>query len=490
MNRSMIRYVFGSILLLEGVLLLLPVIISFIYREREGIVYLAVGMTSISFGLFLRAFKFKNKNFFTKDGFVCVTLCWLALSLVGALPFVITHEIPSYVDAVFETISGFSTTGATILTDVEALSKTSSFWRVFTHWIGGMGVLVFIIAIMPLSGNSSMYLYQAESPGPSAGKLVPRMRQTAFLLYAIYFGITMAEFAALLIAGLNPYEAICTTVATVGTGGFGIYNSSIGGFSPAVQVIVGIFMVLCAVNFNFYYYIIFKKFKDALSMEEVHFFLASVVVITAIITVNIRNMYSGTFEAARHAFFQVASLISSTGFSTVNYDLWPELSKTLILCIMFIGACAGSTGGGLKVSRFLIAIKSVLNEVELIAHPHGVRRVRMNKKVVADNVVRTSMGYMAVFVCILVGSTLLLSIDGFSFTTNFTAVLSCMNNMGPGLEMVGPAGNYSEFSDFSKIVMIFDMLAGRLEIFPVLIMFSPSLWRIKSPFRKKIRDIK
>ena len=490
MNRSMIRYVMGSMLLLEGALLLLPVIISFIYREPEGVVYFAVAVACIILGFVIRAFKFKNKNFFTKDGFVCVSLCWLVLSLVGAVPFVLTGEIPSYVDAMFETISGFTTTGATILTDVEFLSKTSAFWRVFTHWIGGMGVLVFIIAIMPLSGNSSMYLYQAESPGPSAGKLVPRMRQTAFLLYTIYFGITMTELVALLIAGLSPYDAICTTVATVGTGGFGLYNSSIGGFSPAVQIIVGIFMVLCAVNFNFYYYIIFRKFKDAFAMEEVHFFFATVITVTAIITINIKSMYSSVFEAGRHAFFQVASLISSTGFSTVDYDKWPELSKALILCLMFVGACAGSTGGGLKVSRFLIALKAVLNEVELIAHPHGVRRVRMNRKVVENSVVRSVMGYVAVSVCILMGSTLLLSVDGFSFTTNFTAVLSCMSNMGPGLEMVGPAGNYSAFSDFTKIVMMFDMLAGRLEIFPVLILFSPSLWRFKSPFKKKIREIK
>ncbi len=476
MNYSMLRYTTGRLLSIEGLLLMLPVLISVIYQEDQGLIYLAVALPTFFGGLLISAKKPLSGLFFSKEGFVTVALCWIALSLVGALPLFLTGEIPSYIDSLFETISGFTTTGATIMADVEILSHASRFWRLFIHWIGGMGVLVFIIAILPSSGRSSLYLYQAESPGPTAGKLVPRMRQTAVILYSIYLAITIIAFITLLILGLTPFDSLLLACATAGTGGFGLLNSSCGDYSPVIQIAISIFMCVCATNFSFYYYFLQRKPKEAFRMEEVRVYVTIIVISTIIIAVNINPIYADGATSARHAFFQVASLISSTGFSTADFNTWPNLSKTILVVLMFVGACAGSTGGGFKVSRFVMIIKSAANEVRSIVHPHSVSTVRMNGRSVEQKVLRQTLSFLTVYISVLIVSVLLLSLDRGDFTTNFTAVLSCLGNMGPGLNLVGPSGNYGFFTVLSKFVLMFDMLAGRLELFPMLVLLSPTLW--------------
>lgn len=490
MNVSIIRYILGHIIKLEGFFMLLPCVIAIIFHEKELFTYLAMSVICILLGSLLTLKKAKDSVFYLKEGCVATALSWMVLSFFGALPFIITGEIPSFTDAMFETVSGFTTTGASILSNVEALCHTSLFWRSFTHWIGGMGVLVFLLAVVPLSGGSNMNLMRAESPGPSVGKLVPKMRYTARILYIIYFALTVIELIALLLVKMPWFDALCISIGTAGTGGFGILNSSCGAYSVAVQWIVTIFMILFGINFNAYYLILFGQIKNAFKMEEVRVFLTIVFVAILVITVDISRMFNSLFEALTHAAFQVASIVSSTGFATANFDLWPGFSKTILVLLMFMGACAGSTGGGIKVSRLVIVGKSIKKELHSYIHPKSVKQIVMDGKEVDSSVIRSVSIYFLTFAAIFVFSILIIALEEKDLVTNFTAVIATMNNIGPGLSMVGPTQNFAHFNDLSKWVFIFNMLAGRLELFPLLILFHPSIWHelLVKPIRRKIRQ--
>lgn len=477
MNSSMIRYILGNVIKLEGLFLLLPCLIALIFQEKEGFVYLGVAIVCILLGLFLTKKKPENTVFYLKEGCIATSLSWIILSLLGAFPFVLTKEIPSFTDAMFETISGFTTTGASILSDVEALSRTSLFWRCFTIWIGGMGVLVFLLAVIPMAGGSHINLMRAESTGPSVSKLVPKIRHSARILYLIYLGLTAIELILLLFAKMPWFDAVCTAISTAGTGGFGVLNDSIASYSVTVQWIVTIFMILFSINFNAFYLILFGQIKKALKMEEVRAYLLIILVSVIIITINIFSMCESLFDAVTKASFHVASIMSSTGFATSDFNTWPALSKSLLVILMFIGACAGSTGGGMKVSRFLIQGKNIARELYTYVHPHSVKQVTMDEKEVDSNVIRSISVYMVTLFTLFVISILLISIEGKDLVTTFTAVATTLNNIGPGLEAVGPTQNFAHFTDFSKWVLMFDMLAGRLELFPLLILFYPSIWK-------------
>lgn len=492
MNTSIIRYILGHIIKLEGFFMLLPCVISIIYGEKEFFAYLIIAGLCILLGTLLTLKKAKDTVFYLKEGCIATTLSWSLLSFFAALPFVLTGEIPHLTDAIFEAMSGFTTTGATILTDVEALSHTSLFWRSFTHWIGGMGVLVFLLAVIPLSGGSHINLIRAEGPGPSVGKLVPKLRYTARILYGIYFVLTIVQFIALLIAKMPWFDAICISFGTAGTGGFGILNSSVADYSVTVQWIITIFMLIFSINFNAYYLILFGEIKKAFKMEEVRAFLLIVLVAIILITIDISSMFSSLFEAITQAAFQVVSIISSTGFATTDFDLWPGFSKTILVLLMFIGACAGSTGGGMKVSRFVIIGKSILKELHSYIHPKSVKQIVMDEKEVDSSVTRSVCIYMITFFALFVVSILIIALEEKDLVTNFTAVATTLNNIGPGFAMVGPTQNFAHFTDLSKWVFIFDMLAGRLELFPVLILFHPSIWHelvVKSA-RRKMKQLK
>ena len=491
MNTSIIRYILGHIIKLEGIFLLLPCVIAIIFNEKELFVYLAMSVVCILLGSLLTFKKAKDNIFYLKEGCIATALSWILLSFFGALPFILTGEIPHFTDAMFETVSGFTTTGASILTDVEALSHTSLFWRSFTHWIGGMGVLVFLLAIVPLTGGSNMNLMRAESPGPSVGKLVPKMRYTARILYAIYFALTIIELISLLIAKMPWFDALCISIGTAGTGGFGILNTSCGSYPVAAQWIITLFMILFGINFNAYYLILFGQIKNAFKMEEVRVFLSVVVIAILVITIDIHGMFSNLFEALTYAAFQVASIVSSTGFATTDFDIWPGFSKTILVLLMFMGACAGSTGGGIKVSRFLIIAKSIKKELHSYIHPKSVKQIVIDEKEVEPNVLRSVAIYFLTFATIFIISILFIALEEKDLVTNFTSVIATMNNIGPGLSMVGPTQNFAHFTDLSKWVFIFNMLAGRLELFPLLIMFHPSVWHelIVRPVRKEIKKL-
>lgn len=477
MNRSVIRFILGNILKIEGILMTLPCIIALIYGEKEGFSYLIVGLISTILGFIITSKKPKEFIIYLKDGCMATSLSWILMSIVGALPFVLTREIPSFTDALFETISGFTTTGASILSDVEALSFCSLTWRSFTHWIGGMGVLVFLIAIIPLSGGFNINLMRAESPGPSVGKLVPKVRYTARLLYIIYFGMTLIEFLLLILGKMSAFDAMNTTFGTAGTGGFGIKNSSIGEYSGYIQWVVTIFMILFGVNFNAYYLVIFGKLRKALCIEEVRCYFFIICSSIFIIFFNIVDTCKNIEEALRLASFQVASIITTTGFSTTDYELWPQASKTILVLLMFIGACAGSTGGGIKVSRFVILVKTMFKELGSYIHPRSVKKIKIDGKPVEHEVIRSTNVYIITFILIFTLSVLLISFEEKDLTTNFTAVAATINNIGPGLELVGPTQNFGHFSAFSKYVLMFDMLAGRLELFPLMLLFHPTVWK-------------
>lgn len=486
MNSSIIRYVLGQVLKVEAMLMLLPCLIALIYQEQEGFAYLFVLICSLIVGIAATHKKPSNYVFYLKEGCVATSLSWIFLSIVGALPFVLTGEIPSFTDALFETISGFTTTGASILCDVEALSKCNLFWRSFTHWIGGMGVLVFIMAILPLSGGSNINLLRAESPGPSVGKLVPKMKYTAQLLYGIYFGMTFIQVILLLFGNMSLFDSLTTAFGTAGTGGFGIKNDSFMSYSPYIQWVVTIFMILFGVNFNAYYFILLKQWKKTFKIEEVRCYFLIILASTGIIFANILHMFSNAATALRHAAFQVASIITTTGFSSVDFDKWPETSKTILVLLMFIGACAGSTGGGIKVSRFIILFKTVLKELHSYIHPRSVKKIKMDGKPVEHEVVRSVNVYFITFIILFVASVFALSLEGNGMVTSFTAVAATINNIGPGLELAGPTQNFSFFTPCSKYVMMFDMLAGRLELFPLLILLHPGVW--KDFFKKKSKN--
>ncbi len=477
MNYSIIRYILCKILDFAALFMALPCLVGIIYREKATFSFLAVIAGCLAVSLVGRRFKPKSKVFYAKEGFVTVSLSWILLSLVGALPFYLSGEFPTYMDALYETVSGLTTTGATILTDVESLSRSIQFWRCFTHWIGGMGVLVLILAILPLSGSYNMHLMRAESPGPSVGKLVPRVKNTAMILYGIYIVITVLEILCLLVAGMGLYEAMTLTFSTVGTGGFGLLNTSIGSYSTVVQTIFTVFMLLCGINFQLYYLLLIWKPKDVFGCEELRYYLGIVLVSAALIAFDVRGLFASGFEAFHHALFQVASIITTTGFATLDYDVWPEFSKAILFLLTLLGACAGSTGGGFKVSRLVILWRCVKNEISLAAHPRSIRKIHMEGHIVEEGTLRSVQVYTAIYVLLFLGSFLLVSLDEFDFVTNITAVAANFNNVGPGFHMVGPAGNYAQFSVFSKLVLMFDMLAGRLELLPVLVLFSFRTWK-------------
>lgn len=479
MNRSVIQYVLGYVLMIEGILFSIPCITALVYWEKEGFSYLAVGIFCIFIGWLMRRKKPNNNVFYLKEGCITTALSWIFLSFFGCIPFVLTREIPFLPDALFETISGFTTTGASILSDVEALSHCSLMWRSFTNWIGGMGVLVFLLAVISMSGGSHINLMRAESPGPSVGKMVPKVKANAQILYVIYLVLTVIQFVLLLFGDMSVFDAINTSMSTAGTGGFGIYNDSLTGFNPYIQWVVTIFMILFGVNFNAYYFILFRQAKRAFKMEEVKYYFLIIGASIFIIFLNILNMCSDAFEALTQSAFQVGSIITSTGFSNTNYDLWPETSKTILVILMFIGACAGSTGGGIKVSRIVIMFKTVIKELRCYIHPKSIQKINMDGKPVPHEVLRSINVYFITFFVLFVCSVFLVSLDGNDLVTNFTAVTATINNTGPGLNMVGPTQNFGFFSPLSKFVLMFDMLAGRLELFPLLILFHPSIWREK-----------
>ncbi|WP_026528106.1 TrkH family potassium uptake protein [Butyrivibrio sp. VCD2006] len=478
MNYKMIRYLLSRVLQITGILMVLPLLVAIIYKEYGcARMFFLLIMGCLAVGSVGAHFKPKNFAIYAREGFVTTALTWILISMVGALPFVLSGVTRSYVDALFETISGLTTTGSTILTSVEMFYSVQ-FWRTFTHWIGGMGVLVFILAIMPMSGGYSMHLMRAESPGPSVGKFVPRVRDTAKILYLIYIGITVAEVVLLLITGLNLYEALTTSFATVGTGGFGITNAGANDFSTASQIVIIIFMILCGINFSVYYYLITFRPKDAISSDEVKLYLGLMFASATLIAVMIYSdgITATPFESFHHSLFTVASVMTTTGFATLDFNQWPQLCKTLLALLMLLGACAGSTGGGFKLSRFIILIRALKNELIYIVHPKSVKKVYMDGHPIDTTVVKSVSAYLSMYVVIFIISTLLISFDEFDYETNFTAVAATLNNIGPGLSMVGPTGNFSAYSDFSKLVLMFDMLAGRLELLPMLILLSPRTW--------------
>lgn len=478
MNFRVVIYMLGWLLDFEGIFLMLPCLVGTIYREEDTVFFAVSALICLVTGFVITRFKPKNKSMYAREGFIIVALSWFLLSIFGALPFVMSGAIPSYVDALFETASGFTTTGATILGDVESLSKCINFWRTFTHWIGGMGVLVFMMAVVPLADGRNMYLMKAESPGPTVGKLVPRIKSTAKILYGMYLVLSVVEFLFLLAGRMSVYDALTTTFGTAGTGGFGIYNDSLAGFSPYIQIVVTVFMIAFGVNFTFYYLLILgKRWKEAFQMSEVRAYLGVILVAVTFITINIRGMFGSIGEALRHAAFQVGSIITTTGFSTVDFDQWPEFSKTILLLLMFIGACAGSTGSGMKVSRMIIWAKTFFKELKVMIHPRNVYKISVDGRKVEHEVVRSVNVFLVAYLIVFAASVLLISLDGFDFVTNFSAVAATINNIGPGLKDVGPMANFSLFAPMSKLVLIFDMIAGRLELFPILLLFSPSTWK-------------
>lgn len=477
MNTSIIRFILGYILKIEAVFMLLPCVVAVIYQEKEGFAFLIVAGLCGLLGILMTLRKPKNHVFYLKEGCIATSLSWIVLSLFGCIPFILTGEIPSFTNALFETISGFTTTGASILSDVEALSHCSLFWRSFTHWIGGMGVLVFLLAIIPLSGGSHINLMRAESPGPSVGKLVPKVRSTARILYLIYLFLTLLEVILLLVGGMPLFDSLATSFGTAGTGGFGIKNDSMASYTPYLQWVVTIFMILFGINFSFFYLLLFRKFKKAFHMEEIRYYLLIILFAIGIIFLQTLQTSAGVFDALTHSAFQVASIITTTGFSTIDFNQWSQVCKSILVLLMFVGACAGSTGGGIKVSRFAVLVKTVAKELNSYIHPKSIKKINIEHKPVEHEVVRSINVYFITFMILFSASVFAIAFEGRDLITNFTAVAATINNIGPGLELVGPTSNFGIFSSFSKFVLMFDMLAGRLELFPLLILFHPGIWK-------------
>lgn len=476
----MIRFVLFRLMRVLGALLVLPFLVALIYKEYDSAEAFFVLILVSSLIGYLGSFKKPaNTVIYAKEGFAITALAWIVVSMLGAVPFVVTGTIPNYIDACFETVSGFTTTGGSILTSVEQIEKSVQFWRTFTHWIGGMGVLVFLLAVVPMADGYSMHLMRAESPGPVVGKIVPKVKDTAKILYLIYFGITVLEIICLKISGLSLYEAATITFSTVGTGGFAVTNAGIGGYSTVSQAIIIVFMALCGVNFTVYYFLINRKPKEAFAIDEVKFYFGTIAVAASLIAINIYR--AGVLDSAgmcfHHALFAVTSIMTTTGFGTLDFDKWPEFSRVLLMGLACVGACAGSTGGGFKFSRALIIIRNARNELNFLVHPKAVKRVFMDGHTVEGTTVKSVSAYLGLYVMTMIASVLLVSLDNFDYQTTVTSVIATLNNIGPGLGMVGPIGNYSEFSYFSKIVLMFDMLAGRLELLPIFIVIKPKTWR-------------
>ena len=477
MNIRLISHTLGKVISFEGVCMVLPLLCSILMGDGEYFTFAASAVICLAAGIPLSMVKPDENRLFSRDGFVTVALSWIALSIFGSFPFIISGTIPNFIDAFFETSSGFTTTGASVLSDVEAVPKSVLFWRSFTHWLGGMGVIVFLVALLPLSGGSNMYLMKAESTGPAVGKLVPKVRSTAKILYTIYFGVSVLLFVLLLLGGMSIFESFCTTFGTVGTGGFGIRNSSMAEYSSYIQIVVTVFMILCGVNFSIYYLIIKRKFALAVRSSEMWTYFGVIALSTIVISLNCLSQFDSYGESLKHSAFQVGSIITTTGFGTVDFDLWPQLSKTILLILMFVGASAGSTGGGIKVSRILILLKSIVKEIKIASHPKSTHKVTMDGRTVEHETIRSVNVFMVSYLAIFAISLLVISIDNLDFTTNFTAVAATINNIGPGFADVGPTRNFSCYSQLSTLVLSFDMLIGRLEIFPILVLLSPQAWK-------------
>ena len=477
MNYSVVAKNLGSLLIVEAALLLIPALTGNLYGEKVGIWFLAVAAVAGAAGAALRfLIKTNGKKVRSREGFTIAALSWVILSLLGAVPFVLTGAIPSYTDAVFETASGFTTTGASILTDVEAMPRCVLMWRSLTHWIGGMGILVFILIFTP-SEADSMHIMKAESPGYSVDKLVPKVKQTARMLYLIYIGLTLLEIILLLLGGMPLFDTICHAFGTAGTGGFGIKADSIGGYNTYCQVVITIFMLIFGTNFKLYFLLITKKFKAAFTQQEVIWYYGIYAFLSAVITVSIIKDVGSVWQSINLATFQAASVMTTTGFATADFDQWNTLAKSSMLLLMIIGACAGSTGGGIKVSRFLIYLKQIKREMQSLVHPRSVKKIKIDGTSIDEGVLKATNVFLMVYVMILAFSILIVSIDGFDMTSTITAIVATINNIGPGLGIVGPTGSYHDFSNLSKWVMIFDMIAGRLELFPMLVLFMPDTWK-------------
>ena len=484
MNYKMMGRFLAQILFIEGVLMLPPLGISLYCGDSPAVrgFLVAIAVALALAGVLHLLCKGAPSAFYAKEGLVCVGLSWVVLSLVGCLPFYISREIPKYIDAFFEIVSGFTTTGASIVPEVERLSKGILYWRSFSHWVGGMGVLVFLLAIVPSGGKGqgfTMHLLRAESPGPDVGKLVPQMRKTAAILYIIYIVMTIINVIFLLVGDMPLFEAVCHAFGTAGTGGFGVKNDSMAGYSPYLQNVTTIFMILFGINFSCYYLLLLRRFGSVFKDEELRMYIGIILASIGLITVDLwfRGYFPTLGETIRHASFQVGSIITTTGYATTDFDLWPSFSKTILLCLMVVGACAGSTGGGLKVARMLLLLKGARRNIRQTLNPRKVEVVRNNGNVVDEKVLANTNAYLAAYVLILFGILTVISLDGFSLGTNFSAVLCTFNNIGPGLEAVGPTCNFSAYSDLSTLVLSWGMLAGRLEIFPILVLFSSSTWK-------------
>ena len=479
MNKRIVLYILGWILIIEGAAMQLPALVGLIYKEKNGLYFLCIGLALALLGLLIVIKKPKKMTMYAKEGFISTALSWFVLSLAGSLPFFLSGEIPRFEDAFFETVSGFTTTGASALTQVEHLSNCMNFWRCLSIWLGGMGVLVFLLAIIPkVGGQQNMYLMKAESPGPIFGKVTPKIRDYAAILYSVYFGLTVIEFILLLCGGMPIFDAINVSLSTAGTGGFGIRNAGMAAYdSYYLQGVMAVFMMLFGLNFSFYLLILARKFKPAFHITEVWVYLGVIAISTAAITINISSAYPSLFDALHHSFFYVSSITTTTGFAIGDVNQWPEFSRAIILILTFLGACAGSTGGGFKVSRVIILFKEIKKELSLIVHPHTVKAVKMDGKKLSHETLRSVSVFFIIYVALFFTSFLIISLDNFDFSTTFTAVAATINNTGPGFSLVGPTGNYAAFSPLSKYVLSFTMIAGRLELFPIILLFFPGAWK-------------
>ena len=478
MNTKSIRFILGWILNIEALLMLLPVATAVVYREEEGIAYALVMAVCAAVGALMTYKKPNNPSFYAKEGFVCTALGWILMSAFGCVPFMLTGEIPSFIDAMFEMVSGFTTTGASVVLNVEELSHCTNMWRCFSHWIGGMGILVFMLAIVNMEGGQGIHLLRAESPGPTVSKMVPRMVDSSKILYSIYFGLTLVQILFYLLGGMPLFDTLCNAFATAGTGGFAIRADSFAGYGYYHQTVTTVFMALFGVNFSIYFFLLRRKFDLVWKNTELRWYVVIILSSVALITLNILPLYPRVYDALHHAAFSVSSIITTTGFGTADFAKWPEFSKTVLLILMAIGACAGSTGGGMKVSRVLILAKTARAETRHLLHPHSVEVMTMDGKRVSSEVIRGTMAFFICYAAIAVVSILLVSLDNFGAETSVTSVFATLNNIGPGLSLeVGPFGSYASFSALSKVVLTLDMLLGRLELFPVLLLLSPATWR-------------
>ena len=478
MNYSIIRKILGIVIQFIGAFLVLPAFCGLVYGEKQAIVYIVLAVVYFALGRLISSFKLNNQAYYAREGLVVVGLSWIILSVLGAIPLVITKDIPNFTDALFETVSGFTTTGSSILSDVEALSHAGLFWRSFTHWVGGMGVIVFILAVLPMTGGYNMNLMRAESPGPTVGKLVPRMKETAKILYSIYLGITVTEAVILFIVGMPLFDALCISFGSAGTGGFGVRNDSCASYTSLMQSVITVFIIMFGVNFNAYFFILRKKTKEVFKMSELKGYFGIIAFAIITITINIRGMFPTLYQAFHHAAFQVGSIITTTGFATADFDQWPQYSRALLVAIMFVGACAGSTGGGMKVSRIMIMFKTVYREIRKYLHPRAVTNVTMDGKTLDRSTLHSVSVYLSTYMLLFALSVMAITLfETLDLETVFTSVACTFNNIGPGLSKVGPTCNFGMMHPVTKYILMFDMLAGRLELYPMLILFTPAVWK-------------